>query len=155
MELFPSRVHPVWKGTENKNRRVDSLKVYPFFWKPEKIHGIIFFFLNCLRGDVQLVGWLVGCFGIKGPLRQYFSLPERGGKKWEMTDERANVQTTPTRTYSAASVIGPCPTIIQITRTPWHWKFTQHHRSTRPPQGTFGIITEQYPGFPRATRRHV
>ena len=32
-----------------------------------------------------------------------------------------------------ASAIGPCPTIIQIGRTPRHWKFTQHHR-TRPPQ---------------------
>ena len=34
---------------------------------------------------------------------------------------------------STASVVGPCPTIIQISRTPRHWKFTQHHRSTRPP----------------------
>ena len=32
-----------------------------------------------------------------------------------------------------ASAIGPCPTIIQISRTPRHWKFTQHLRTTRPP----------------------
>ena len=32
-----------------------------------------------------------------------------------------------------ASAIGPCPTIIQISRTPQHWKFTQHLRTTRPP----------------------
>ena len=32
-----------------------------------------------------------------------------------------------------ASAIGPCPTIIQISKTPRHWKFTQHHRTTRPP----------------------
>ena len=32
-----------------------------------------------------------------------------------------------------ASAIGPCPTIIQISRTPRHWKFTQHHRTIRPP----------------------
>ena len=31
-----------------------------------------------------------------------------------------------------ASAIGPCPTIIQISRTPRHWKFTQHLRTTRP-----------------------
>ena len=31
-----------------------------------------------------------------------------------------------------ASAIDPCPTIIQICRTPRHWKFTQHLRSTRP-----------------------
>ena len=32
-----------------------------------------------------------------------------------------------------ASTVGPCPTLIQISRTPRHWKFTQHHRTTRPP----------------------
>ena len=26
-----------------------------------------------------------------------------------------------------------CPTIIQISRTPRHWKFTKHHRTTRLP----------------------
>ena len=31
-----------------------------------------------------------------------------------------------------ASAIGPCPTILQIRRTPRHWKFTQHLRTTRP-----------------------
>ena len=28
-----------------------------------------------------------------------------------------------------ASTEGPCPTLIQITG---HWKFAQHHRTTRP-----------------------
>ena len=42
-----------------------------------------------------------------------------------------------------ARAIGPCSTIIQISRTPRHWKFTQHHRTTRlppppPPRGWFG-----------------
>ena len=32
-----------------------------------------------------------------------------------------------------ASTIGPCPTVIQVSRTPQHWKFTQHLRTTRPP----------------------
>ena len=32
-----------------------------------------------------------------------------------------------------ASTIGPCPTIIQISRTPWHRKFNQDRRTTRPP----------------------
>ena len=31
-----------------------------------------------------------------------------------------------------ARVVGPCPSLIQISRTPRHWKFTQHHRTTRP-----------------------
>ena len=49
------------------------------------------------------LGWLVGCCRFNGPLRQYFSLyravSQRGRKKREVTDERKNVQTTPTRTY--------------------------------------------------------
>ena len=28
-----------------------------------------------------------------------------------------------------ASAVGPCPTKIQISRTPWHWKFTKHHHT--------------------------
>ena len=32
-----------------------------------------------------------------------------------------------------ASTIGHCPTVIQVSRTPRHWKFTQHLRTTRPP----------------------
>ena len=77
--------------------------------------------------------WLVGCFGHNGPLRQYFRLYrgvyQRERKRGEMIDERNNFQPTP-----PARAVGPCPTLIQISRTPWHWKFTQHHRTTRPPQ---------------------
>ena len=32
-----------------------------------------------------------------------------------------------------ASTVGSCPTIIKISRTPRHWKFTLHHRTTRQP----------------------
>ena len=31
-----------------------------------------------------------------------------------------------------ASAVDPCPTTIQISRRPRHWKFTQYHRNTRP-----------------------
>ena len=51
-----------------------------------------------------------------------------------MTDERKNVQTTPPA--PTASAVGLCPTLIQISRTPRHWKFTQHHCTTRPPPYT-------------------
>ena len=48
-----------------------------------------------------------------------------------MIDERKmSKQPSPAPTASAG---GPCPTLIQISRTPRHWKFTQHHRTTRPP----------------------
>ena len=60
-------------------------------------------------------------------------LPERGRKKWEVIDERKNGQTTPTRT--CWSTIGPCPTLIQISRKPRHWKLTQRLRTTRPSPG--------------------
>ena len=57
-------------------------------------------------------GWLVGCFGINGPLRQYFSLyravsQREGRKKREMIDERKNVQTSPIRTYCKRSKLLP------------------------------------------------
>ena len=48
-----------------------------------------------------------------------------------MIYKRKNVQTTPPA--PTASAVGPCPTLIQISRMPRHWKFTQHHRTTRPP----------------------
>ena len=40
-----------------------------------------------------------------------------------------------------ASAVGPCPTISQIRRTPRHWKFTQHHRTTTATDGIVGEIT--------------
>ena len=64
--------------------------------------------------------WLVGCFGFKGPLRQYFSLyrtvSQREGERGERIDESKNVQTTPP--VPTASAIGPCPTVIKIVGRP-------------------------------------
>ena len=58
-------------------------------------------------------------------------LPKRGRKRRERIDESKNVQTTPPA--PTARAVGPCPTVIQTSRTPRHWKFTQDHRTTRPP----------------------
>ena len=45
----------------------------------------------------RLVGWLVGCFGFNGPLRQYFSLYRAvAQREGERIDECKNVQTIPT-----------------------------------------------------------
>ena len=41
---------------------------------------------------------------------------------------------TPTRTYCKHN--RPLPYCHQNCRTPRHWKFTQYHRTTRPPPGT-------------------
>ena len=69
----------------------------------------------------HLIGFLVGCFGVNGPLRQYFSLylavSQREGErkeKWQ-TREKMSKQLPPAPTASAVS---PCPTLIQISRTP-------------------------------------
>ena len=83
--------------------------------------------------------WLVGCFGFNGPLRQYFSLyrtvsqrdRKRESKRRERIDESKNDQTTPTSTYCKRS--RPLPYCNLNCRTPRHWRFIQHHRTTHPP----------------------
>ena len=71
-------------------------------------------------------------------MRQYFSLywavSQREGEREERIVESKNVQTTPTRTYCKHN--RPLSYCNQNCRTPRHWKFTQHHRTTRPPPGT-------------------
>ena len=68
--------------------------------------------------------WLVSCFGLHGPLRQYFSYigPSPREREKEM---RGKMSTQPPPAPTAGA-IGPCPIVIQISRTPRHWKFTQH-----------------------------
>ena len=108
-----------------------------------------------VRTDGQTYGrTLVGCFGFNGPLRQYFSLyrvvSQREGERGERIDESKNVQTTPTRTYCKRN--RPLPYCSQKCRTPLHWKFTQHHRTTRPPPkdgrtGRTGVTLNVLPLF--------
>ena len=66
-----------------------------------------------------MVGWLVGCFGLNGPLRQYFSLyravSQREGERSEKTIDERKISKQPPPA-STASAVGPCPTIIQIRR---------------------------------------
>ena len=88
------------------------------------------------RGEKQKIIWLVGCFGLNGPLRQYFSLyrtvsQRQGKKRREKIEASKNVQTTLTRTYCKRN--RPLPYYHPNCRTPRHWKFTQHLRTTLPP----------------------
>ena len=71
-----------------------------------------------LRNQGRSKGWLVGCFGFNGPLRQYFSLYRivSHRKRREKIADSKNVQTAPPA--PTASVIGPCPTLIQIVGRP-------------------------------------
>ena len=98
---------------------------------------------GCLDIFSLVCRWLVGCFGFNGPLRQYFSLyraiSQREGERGEKRiDESKNVQTTPTRTYYKSS--RPLPYCNPNCRTPRHWKFTQHHRTTRPPPSRLSFL---------------
>ena len=84
-----------------------------------------FFFLSKQRNYRLNTIWLVGRFGLKGSISVYIGgLPDRGRKKRKMIDERKYVQITPHA--PSASAVCPCPTIIQISRTHRHWRFTQH-----------------------------
>ena len=69
---------------------------------------------------VIFVGWLVGCFGINGPLRQYFSLyravSQREGERGERIDE--SKMSKPPPSAPTVSAIGPCPTVIKIVGRP-------------------------------------
>ena len=89
-----------------------------------------------------MIGWLVGwLFWVERPFETVFQsisgrLPKRGRKRKEGIAESKNVQTTPTHTYCKSN--RPLPYCNQNCRTPRHWKFTQHHRTTRPPPKVIG-----------------
>ena len=82
---------------------------------------------------MDLVGWL---FWVYRPFETVFQSiwshpPKRGKKRKERIDESKNVQTTPIRTYCKCSK--PLSYCNPNCRTPQHWKFSQHHRTTRQP----------------------
>ena len=98
------------------------------------------------------VGWL----GLNGPLRKYFSLHvyravfQREGErkeKWQ-TGEKISKRALPAPT---ASAVGPCPTLIQSSRSPRYWKFPQLHRTTRPPP----LFCESVPIYLLLSNWHV
>ena len=105
-------------------------------WWPEiKLTFRYLMILLCSCWSIFWYLWLVGCFGLNGPLRQYFSLyravSQRVGEREERIDESKNVQTTPTRSYCKRNRL--LPYCNQNCRMPQHWRFNQHHRTTRPP----------------------
>ena len=66
-------------------------------------------------------GWLVGCFGFNGPLRQYFILyravSQKEGERGEKGQMRVKMSKQPPPAPTA-STIGPCPTVSQIVGRP-------------------------------------
>ena len=63
------------------------------------LSSILSFLFLPVWETADIVGWLVGCFGFNGPLRQYFSLYRAVSQREGRIDERKKFQTTPTRTY--------------------------------------------------------
>ena len=59
-----------------------------------------------------LAGWI---FWVISTLRQYLSLRERETETDRKTEREKIIQTTPPA--STASKVGPCPTVIQTSRT--------------------------------------
>ena len=78
------------------------------------------------------LGWLVGCFGFNGPLRQYFSLyravSQRGEKEERKKYRRVKMSKQPPPARNR-----PLPYYDQNCRTPRYCKFTLDHSTTRPP----------------------
>ena len=80
-----------------------------------------------------LIDWL---FWFKRPFETVFQsisrrLTERRRKRREKIEESKNVQTTPTFTFCKHN--RPLHYYHPNCRTRRHWKFTQGHRTTRPP----------------------
>ena len=66
------------------------------------------------------IGWLAGCFGFNGPLRQYFSLYRASPKEREK-EEKVQMRvkmSKPPPPAPTASAIGPYPTVIKTVGRP-------------------------------------
>ena len=81
-----------------------------------------------------MVGWLVvlGLAALLDSISVYIGPSPREREKEERTGRREKNMSKQPQPGPTASAVGPCPTMIQISRAPRHCKFTQHHRTTRP-----------------------
>ena len=91
-----------------------------------------------LLGKEISTGWLIGCFGFHGPLRQYFSQNRAVSlervRKREMTDERkcpTNPHPHPVQAQEAHALL-----VSKLVGRPGTGSFTPHHRTTRPDRPT-------------------
>ena len=81
-----------------------------------------------------LVGWLfLGLGALSDNISVYIGSSPKERDKEKRNDRREKKCPNNPPPATTASLVGPCPTFIQISRTPRHWKFIQHHRTTRPP----------------------
>ena len=118
---------------ERKNRGELKYPNYPTYCKRSR--ALPYYYPNCrtprhwkFTQDHRtpppksiLIGWLVGCFGFNGPLRQYFSLyravSQGEGEREQKGKMRVKMSKQPPPAPTA-SAVGPCPTVIQIVGRP-------------------------------------
>ena len=103
--------------------------------------GVILVWIGVGQGPTALAVGAGG--GLFGHFYSHLSFLFSFSSLWETTRYRLKYclkgslspkttnQTTPTRTYYKRS--RPLPYCNPNCRTPRRWKFTQHHRTTRPP----------------------
>ena len=85
-------------------------------------------------------GWLVvlGLTALWDSISVYIGPSPREAERKEKRKTREKMSKQPPPA-PIASAICPCPTIIHISRTPRHWKLTQHLRTTGPSPCSVGI----------------
>ena len=82
-------------------------------------------------GESWLVVW--GLKGVWDSISVYIGPSPREREKEKRNDRREKKCPNNPPPAPNASTVGPCPTLLQISRTPRHWKLTQHHHTTGPP----------------------
>ena len=109
-------------------------------WAPAASTAGLTLLLSKISRTRRLVGRLSDSISVYiGPS------PRKRGKEenWQMREKMFKQPPhAPT-----ASIVGPCPTIFQTSKKPRHWKFTQHHRATRPTQGRPGAESYTVPSL--------
>ena len=110
-----------------------------FFWKKNNNFVLLSPSLKqCLNFH-----WLVACFVFNSSLREYFSLHRAVSHRQEENmryGRRARTKSQPTPA-PIKSIIGHCPTIIHISRTPGT-EVSQHRRPTRQPHTFYWCSVE-------------
>ena len=143
-KIFHLQDYGLEKWGQDHQNHLWSFSKWYFYASLKKIHPQVqkIFHLQDydLKNEVKVtkislaVKFWFGCFGFNGLFTVFQSIsgrfPERG-KKTEKMDESKNVQSTPTGTYYKRR--RPLPYYHPNCRTPRHRKFTQGHRTTRPP----------------------
>ena len=88
------------------------------------------------QGPIALAegaGW-----GLFGHFTLFYHFSPLSSSLWETARYRLKYCLKgPLNQKQSINQSNPCPTVSQVSRTPWYWKFTKHLRTTRPPPTVF------------------